>query len=400
MIFCQILATVVAEAHPEAATVERMVRQRRPDAVYIDYLQNIHGKTLACAYSARASPFAGVSTPLTWAEVHEGVAAGLRPHDFTMRSIFGRLERRATCGRGCGGRGLPTWRPCSPTRTAERRGQDAAEPGQEPAPQNGADSCRIWLDTGRRLIRTGRIPMNRSLTRTFTVTAALSVVFALGIVLASAPAEAQRFPPPDDDRGPEDARRVGRRARPARARHPLRHGRGRGARLRRGRGLVPPRRRAGERRRAVQPGRHVRLRRGRPAGLRRGRRLVPAGGRAGTRRRAVQPGIQVLDRGGRDRRTTRRRSPGTGRRPSRDSPPPSTAWGYKYDAGEGRGAGPRGGLLLVPARRRAGTCGGAVQPRQPVRQRRRRTPGRRRGGRVVPAGRPSRATPPRRATSG
>ena len=93
MIFCQILATVVAEAHPEAATVERMVRQRRPDAVYIDYLQNIHGKTLACAYSARASPFAGVSTPLTWAEVHEGVAAGLRPHDFTMRSVFGRLER-------------------------------------------------------------------------------------------------------------------------------------------------------------------------------------------------------------------------------------------------------------------------------------------------------------------
>ena len=91
MIFCQIVATVVAEAHPAAATVERMVRKRRPDAVYIDYLQNIHGKTLACAYSARASPFAGVSTPLTWDEVHEGAAAGLRPHDFTMRSIFGRL---------------------------------------------------------------------------------------------------------------------------------------------------------------------------------------------------------------------------------------------------------------------------------------------------------------------
>ena len=93
MIFCQIVATVVAEAHPAVATVERMVRRRRPDAIYIDYLQNIHGKTLACAYSARASTFAGVSTPLTWAEVHEGVAAGLRPHDFTMRSIFGRLER-------------------------------------------------------------------------------------------------------------------------------------------------------------------------------------------------------------------------------------------------------------------------------------------------------------------
>ena len=93
MIFCQIVATVVADAHPAAATVERMVRRRRPDAVYIDYLQNIYGKTLACAYSARASPFAGVSTPLTWTEVHEGVAAGLRPRDFTVRSIFPRLEQ-------------------------------------------------------------------------------------------------------------------------------------------------------------------------------------------------------------------------------------------------------------------------------------------------------------------
>ena len=93
MIFCQIVATVVAAAHPRAATIERMVRSRSADAVYIDYLQNIYGKTLACAYSARASRFAGVSTPLTWTEVHEGVAAGLRPHDFTMRSMFGRLER-------------------------------------------------------------------------------------------------------------------------------------------------------------------------------------------------------------------------------------------------------------------------------------------------------------------
>ncbi len=93
MIFCQIIATVVADAHPAAATVERLVKGRRPDAVYIDYLQNIYGKTLACAYSARASAFAGVSTPLAWTEVHEGVAAGLRPRDFTMRSIFGRLER-------------------------------------------------------------------------------------------------------------------------------------------------------------------------------------------------------------------------------------------------------------------------------------------------------------------
>ena len=93
LIFCQIVATVVAARHPQAATVERIVRRRAPDAVYIDTLQNIYGKTLACAYSARASPFAGVSTPLTWAEVHDGVRASLRPDDFTLRSIAARIRR-------------------------------------------------------------------------------------------------------------------------------------------------------------------------------------------------------------------------------------------------------------------------------------------------------------------
>ena len=93
MIFCQILATVVATAHPEVATVERMVKRRQSGTIYIDYLQNICGKTLACAYSARASEFAGVSTPLTWTEVHDGVKSGLTPKDFTIRSIFSRLDR-------------------------------------------------------------------------------------------------------------------------------------------------------------------------------------------------------------------------------------------------------------------------------------------------------------------
>ncbi len=91
MIFCQIVATIVASRHPRAATVERMVRRRAADAVYIDYLQNIYGKTLAAAYSARASPFAGVSAPLAWEEVHDGLKTRLSPRDFTIENIFDRL---------------------------------------------------------------------------------------------------------------------------------------------------------------------------------------------------------------------------------------------------------------------------------------------------------------------
>src|SRR5262249_34051041 len=60
-LLCQIVATMVASAHPKQATVERMVKKRPRVTVYVDYLQNILGKTLATAYSARASDYAGVS---------------------------------------------------------------------------------------------------------------------------------------------------------------------------------------------------------------------------------------------------------------------------------------------------------------------------------------------------
>ena len=85
-IWAQIVATIVAARHPRVATVERSVKKRGAK-VYVDYLQNIEGKTLACAYSARASEFAGASTPLTWDEVD----AGVDRRDFTLRTLPGRL---------------------------------------------------------------------------------------------------------------------------------------------------------------------------------------------------------------------------------------------------------------------------------------------------------------------
>ena len=88
-VLCQIVATLVASKHPKAATVERMVKRRPRGTVYVDYLQNILGKTLACAYSARASDYAGVSTPLTWEEVEKK----LDPHDFSIRTAPARFKK-------------------------------------------------------------------------------------------------------------------------------------------------------------------------------------------------------------------------------------------------------------------------------------------------------------------
>ena len=87
-LLCQIVATIVATKHPRVATVERWVKRRPRGTVYVDFLQNILGKTLATAYSARASDYAGVSTPLRWSEID----LHLNARDFTIRTAPARFK--------------------------------------------------------------------------------------------------------------------------------------------------------------------------------------------------------------------------------------------------------------------------------------------------------------------
>lgn len=88
-LLCHMIADIVSSKHPKVATIERWVKKRPRGTVYVDYLQNILGKTLATAYSARASDYAGVSTPLTWKEVE----AGCDPRDFNVRTALDRFAR-------------------------------------------------------------------------------------------------------------------------------------------------------------------------------------------------------------------------------------------------------------------------------------------------------------------
>lgn len=85
----QIVATRVAEAHPKVATIERFVKARGAAQVYVDYLQNIIGKTVAGAYAARANPDAMVSTPLEWDELTDD----LDPREFTIETAPDRFAR-------------------------------------------------------------------------------------------------------------------------------------------------------------------------------------------------------------------------------------------------------------------------------------------------------------------
>ncbi|MFH0914379.1 MAG: hypothetical protein V1849_03715 [Chloroflexota bacterium] len=75
------------EQHPREVTLEWAV-EKRTGKVFLDYNQNVRGKTLACAYSPRPSPEATVSTPVRWEEVGE-----VYPTDFTILNVPQRLAQ-------------------------------------------------------------------------------------------------------------------------------------------------------------------------------------------------------------------------------------------------------------------------------------------------------------------
>ncbi len=85
----QLVARRVVEKHPKETTVQRSVKSRPDASVYVDYLQNIRGKTVASVYSARAEPHASVSTPLKWNEL----VNDLDPRDFTIATLPARVKR-------------------------------------------------------------------------------------------------------------------------------------------------------------------------------------------------------------------------------------------------------------------------------------------------------------------
>jgi bifunctional non-homologous end joining protein LigD len=87
--FAEAIASIVVRRIPDCATIERTVRRRKPHEVYIDYLQNIRGKTVASVYSPRPRPSAPVSTPLKWEELKRPVD----PKTHTIKTIFKRLDK-------------------------------------------------------------------------------------------------------------------------------------------------------------------------------------------------------------------------------------------------------------------------------------------------------------------
>lgn len=82
------VAREVERRAPDLAT-SRWWKEDRGQTVFVDFNQNAKDRTVASAYSVRATPDARVSTPLTWDEV-----PGCRPETFTIATVPARFAER------------------------------------------------------------------------------------------------------------------------------------------------------------------------------------------------------------------------------------------------------------------------------------------------------------------
>ena len=88
-IFAELIAREVHSRLPDTTSLERTVKKRE-GKIYIDYLQNRSGQTLAAPYSVRPRENATVSTPLEWNEVNKN----LSPTQFTIKNILERISEK------------------------------------------------------------------------------------------------------------------------------------------------------------------------------------------------------------------------------------------------------------------------------------------------------------------
>jgi bifunctional non-homologous end joining protein LigD len=87
--FAHIVMQLVERRLPDTTTLERSLRKRGAK-IYLDYLQNRKGQTVASVYSVRPKPGAPVSMPLEWEELTDD----LSNRDFTMRNVVDRLTQK------------------------------------------------------------------------------------------------------------------------------------------------------------------------------------------------------------------------------------------------------------------------------------------------------------------
>lgn len=85
--FAEYVAKQIHAELPDTTSIERSPA-KRPNKIYIDFLQNRRGQTIACPYSVRPKPGATVSMPLHWHEVNND----LKLSNYTIFNAKERVE--------------------------------------------------------------------------------------------------------------------------------------------------------------------------------------------------------------------------------------------------------------------------------------------------------------------
>jgi bifunctional non-homologous end joining protein LigD len=100
-LFANIIVELVQKQIPDFTTLERMISNRK-GKMYLDFLQNRPGATIAGVYSLRPKPGATVSMPVTWDEVKPG----LTMRDFTIHNAIDRIKETGDLFTGVLGDGI------------------------------------------------------------------------------------------------------------------------------------------------------------------------------------------------------------------------------------------------------------------------------------------------------
>lgn len=100
--FGHLLMQMVQKKLPDLTTLERSLQKRDKNKIYLDYLQNRRGQTLASVYSLRPKNGAPVSMPLEWKEVKNG----LKPTDFNIHNSLDRLKEKGDIFKPILGKGI------------------------------------------------------------------------------------------------------------------------------------------------------------------------------------------------------------------------------------------------------------------------------------------------------
>lgn len=100
-LFGRKIATEVNKRLPKFTSIERY-SIKRPNQIYIDFLQNRPKATVAAPYSVRPHKGATVSMPLHWDEIKKG----LKPSQFTLGNAIERIRREGDLFKAVLGKGV------------------------------------------------------------------------------------------------------------------------------------------------------------------------------------------------------------------------------------------------------------------------------------------------------